>query len=255
MIKAFRSFRVEAVILRYREWGEADRLITLYTRQRGKVRAIAKGVRKITSRKAGHLEPFTRASLQLAVGRDLFIVTQAETIEAYLPLREDLTRMGYAAYVVELVDRFTHEGEEMDAAPLFRLLTDTLSRLASLPDPWPALRYFEIRLLDRVGFRPRLFECVRCEEAIRPEEQFFSFPEGGVVCPRCGEGDSTLQRVSMDALKYLRHFQRSEYAVAARARPTPGVRAETERLMQGYLTYLLERALNAPDFLRKVQGS
>ncbi|RME90918.1 MAG: DNA repair protein RecO [Anaerolineae bacterium] len=254
-MKTFRSFRVEAVVLNHRDFGEADRLLTLYTRQRGKVRAIAKGVRKITSRRAGHLEPFTQVALQLAQGRDLFIITQAETIEPYLPLRDDLVRMGHAAYVVELVDRFTHEDEEAGAATLFHLLTATLSRLASRADPWPALRYFEIRLLDGVGFRPRLFECVRCEEPVRPEDQFFSFGEGGVVCARCGRGDPALQAASMEALKYLRHFQRSEYADAARARPTAGVRAEVERLIQGYLTYLLERTLNAPGFLRKIRGS
>ena len=85
-----RSFRVEAVVLRHANWGEADRILTLYTRERGKVRAIAKGIRRIRSRKAGHLEPFTRVTLQLAKGRDLFIITQAETLQAYLPIHENL---------------------------------------------------------------------------------------------------------------------------------------------------------------------
>ncbi len=87
-----RSFRVEAVVLRHSDWGEADRLLTLYTRERGKVRAIAKGARRIRSRKAGHLEPFTRVTLQLAKGRDLLIVTQADTLDAYLPLGANLVK-------------------------------------------------------------------------------------------------------------------------------------------------------------------
>jgi hypothetical protein len=89
-----RSFRVEAVVLRHSNWGEADRLVGLFTREMGKIRAIAKGVRKLRSRKAGHLEPFTRTSLLLARGRDMFIITQAETIKAYMPLREDLCWWG-----------------------------------------------------------------------------------------------------------------------------------------------------------------
>src|SRR5512136_2086531 len=99
-----RSFRVEAVILRHADWGEADRLLSLYSRERGKLRAVAKGARRIRSRKAGHLEPFTRVSLQMAKGRDLLIVTQAETLDAHLPLRESLLKTGHASYVAELLD-------------------------------------------------------------------------------------------------------------------------------------------------------
>src|SRR5512135_827009 len=123
-----RSVRVEAVVLRHSDWGEADRLLWLYTRELGKVRAVAKGVRKPRSRKAGHLEPFTRVSLQLARGRDLLIITQAEMSEAFSSLRDDLLLATYAAYVVELLDRFTYE--EGENRELFRLLSDTLSRLA-----------------------------------------------------------------------------------------------------------------------------
>src|SRR5512136_990856 len=106
-----RSFRVEAVVLRHADWGEADRILTLYSREQGKIRAIAKGARKIRSRKAGHLEPFTYITVQLAKSRDMPIVTQVETLEAYLPLREDLVRTGYTAYVVELLDRLTYDEE------------------------------------------------------------------------------------------------------------------------------------------------
>src|SRR5688572_12140882 len=126
----FRSSRAEAIVLRHSDWGEADRLLTLYTRQRGKTRAIAKGARKMTSRKAGHIEPFTHVTLQLAKGRDLYIVTQAETIDAYQPLREDLALTGYASYIMELLDRFTYEDDTSNPA-LFRLLTESLARLSS----------------------------------------------------------------------------------------------------------------------------
>lgn len=249
---AFRSFRVEAVVLRHSDWGEADRLLTLYTRQRGKTRALAKGARKITSRKAGHLEPFTRVTLQLAQGRDLLIVTQAETIEAYQPLREDLVLTGHASYVIELLDRFTYE-EEQEQPSLFRLLTDTLARLASKSDAWLVIRYYEMRLLDFLGFRPQLFECANCGRGILAEDQFFSFSAAGVICPSCGRGLPNPHSISMEALKYLRHFQRSSYAEASRARPGPEVQKETETLMQGYFTYLLERELNTPGFIKRVK--
>src|SRR5512143_2490704 len=142
----FHSFRVEAVILRHSDYGEADRMLTLYTAQLGKTRALVKGARKIASRKAGHLEPFTRVKLQLAKGRDMPLVTQADTVEAYLPLREDLLLTGQTSYVIELLDRFTYD-EGIDSSAIFRLLTDTLGRLASKSDPWLASRFYEMRLL------------------------------------------------------------------------------------------------------------
>jgi DNA repair protein RecO (recombination protein O) len=230
-----RSFRAEAVVLRHANWGEADRILTLYTCEQGKLRVIAKGARKIRSRKAGHLEPFTHITLQLARSRDIAIVTQVETIDPYLPLREDLVLTGYASYVLELLDRLTYEQEGGNLA-LFRLLTDTLARLCSSAEVWLVVRYYEMRLLDFLGFRPQLF----------------SPSAGGVICPKCGNGLPGLWAVSMEALKYLRHFQRSSYLEAARAKVAPLAQKEVETLMQAYFTYLLERGLNTPSFIKKV---
>ncbi len=249
----FRSVRVDAVVLRHSDYGEADRLLTVFTRQMGKLRVIAKGARKIASRKAGHIEPFTHVRLQLAKGKDMFLVTQADTVDAYLPLRDDLTLTGQAAYVLELLDRFSYE-EQTESPSTFKLLTETLARLAAQADVWVVIRYYEMRLLDHVGFRPQLFECASCGRAIQPEDQYFSFTAGGVICPRCGQGLPNLRAISVETLKYLRHFQRSSYAEALRARPGLEVQKEAESLMQGYFTYLLERELNTPGFLKKISG-
>ena len=249
----FRSVRVDAVVLRHSDYGEADRLLTVFTRQMGKLRVIAKGARKIASRKAGHIEPFTHVRLQLAKGKDMFLVTQADTVDAYLPLRDDLTLTGQAAYVLELLDRFSYE-EQTESPSTFKLLTETLARLAAQADVWVVIRYYEMRLLDHVGFRPQLFECANCGRAIQPEDQYFSFTAGGVICPRCGQGLPNLRAISVETLKYQRHFQRSSYAEALRARPGLDVQKEAESLMQGYFTYLLERELNTPGFLKKISG-
>jgi DNA repair protein RecO (recombination protein O) len=246
------SFRVDAVVLRHYDYGEADRILNIYTRQLGKTRALVKGARKVTSRKAGHLEPFTHVKLQLASGRDLLLVTQADTVEAYLPLGEDLMLMGQASYVIELIDRLTYD-DGTENPTVFRLLTDTLARLSSKSDPWLVIRYYEMRLLDNLGFRPQLFKCANCGREILAENQFFSYSAGGVICPNCGQGLPHLARISVEALKYLRHFQRSSYAEASRARPSSEIQTETENLMQGYFTYLLERELNTPGFIKRVK--
>ena len=245
------SYRVEAVVLRHSDWGEADRLLGLFTREKGKLRVIAKGARKIRSRKAGHLEPFTRVALMLAKAHDMPIVTQAETVEAYQPLREDLMKTGYASYVIELLDRFTYE--EGENQTLYDLLVDTLARLANEPSAWLPVRYYEVQLLDLLGFRPELVHCTNCHEEIQAQDQYFSAESGGVLCPKCGPGQPGARPVSMEALKYFRHFQRSAYPQASRAHPSPEVEAELEALLQYYLTYLLERGLNSPNFLREMQ--
>ncbi len=247
----FHSFRVSAVVLRHKDWGEADQLLTLYTRERGKLRAAAKGARKITSRKAGHLQPFTYVNLQLAQGRDLMIVTQAETVNAFLGIGADLTKTGYASYVIELLDRFVYEDDGGNPG-VFKMLVETLERVEKEADAWTALRYYEMRLLDHVGFRPQLFECANCGREILPEDQFFSASSGGAICPRCGEGIQNLMKISIETLKYLRHFQRSSYRDASRARPSFEVQKEAENLMQSYFTYLLERKLNTPGFIKRV---
>jgi DNA repair protein RecO (recombination protein O) len=247
-----RTFRSEAIVLSHKNWGEADRMLWLYTRKLGKVQAIGKGVRKMRSRKAGHLEPFTCSNLMFARGRTFLIITQAETIAPFLELREDLLLVGYAAYIVELLDRFTYEEDENHL--IFQLLKDTLTRINNEPTPYHAIRYFEMHLLDLLGYRPELTNCVNCDSLIRAEDQFFSISLGGVVCPRCGPRMQDARSISMDTLKYLRHFQRSSYRDATRAKISPELNRELEQFMQRYITYLLERNLNTPAFISRVKG-
>jgi DNA repair protein RecO (recombination protein O) len=248
-----RSFRVEAVILKHSDWGESDRMLVIMTRQKGKLRAVAKGARKMRSRKAGHVEPFMHVSLQLARGKGPFIVTDAETIDAYQPLREDLLLTGYASYVVELVDKFSFE-EEGENPIVFKLLTDTLTRIAASADPWLDVRFYEVTLLDLMGFRPHLFHCANCHNEIKPEPQFLSPAQGGVLCPSCGSGLPGAWKISVDALKTLRHLQRSTYRTAIRIKPPPQTRKELEVMMHQYFSYLLERKLNTPGFINNVRN-
>lgn len=250
MARKERSLRVEGVVLKHSEWGETDRMITLFTRELGKVKAIAKGVRKPRSRKAGHLEPFTRANLLLARGRDLFILTQAEAISTYFALKDDLVKLGYASYIIELLASFTYEEEENQS--LYRLLVNTLNRLDRGDDPKLAIHYYEIRLLDLVGYRPQLFSCAKCEIEIQAEDQYFSALQGGALCPKCGRKSPDAHPISTDALRYLRHFQRSSYKDAQRAQIGATVNAEIEKHTLFYMTHVLEKGLNTPSFLNRM---
>lgn len=232
--------------------GEADRLLTLFSPDYGKFRVVAKGVRRPGSRKAGHLEPFTQAELMLARGRELDIITQAESLNLFAGIQQDLERLGQAAYMVELLDRFTVE--EGESRALYLLLAEALSVLSAGASSEALVRYFELRMLDLVGYRPELFRCLGCGDEIRPQDQFFSSSAGGVLCPNCGDGHDSVQTISLQALKVLRHFQRSPLKAALAPNVSPHVHAEMETLMLGYLTYQLERELNVPAFLDRVRA-
>lgn len=252
MARNERALRTEALILKRRDFGEADRLLTILTPAHGKLDVIAKGARKPTSTKTGHVELFTQADMLLHRGRDLFIAAQVEMMTPYLPLREDLQRGAYANYVVELLDRFTLDGDE-DSASAYRLLTQTLAHLCEDEDLRRAVRYYELRLLDEVGFRPELTECVLTHEIIQPEDQFFSYAEGGVVSPGAIQHTTGAVSISVLVLKVLRHMQRSPYERVARLQIESYLHAELERLMLGYITYILERRLQSVDFIRRIR--
>jgi len=250
--REMRTYRTQAIVIGHTEFGEADRIIKLFTLEKGKITAIAKGIRKIRSRKAGHLEPFTRVDLFLAKGRNLDIITQAETVDAYIGLRDDLQRIAYAAYVMEVLDRFTYE--EGQNVGIFKLLANTLSRLENRSNLETVVHYYEIRLLDLLGFRPQLFECIDCGEAIVEQNQFFSPLGGGVACPKCGQRRAEAWEINKDVLRYFRHMQRSKWQQVGDVIIPQQVESGLADLIEHYLTYLLERKLNSPDFLREIKS-
>jgi DNA repair protein RecO (recombination protein O) len=249
-----RSFRTSAIIVKRRDFGEADRMLTVITPHHGKIEVLAKGARKTTSHKTGHVELFTQTEMLINTGRDFGIVAQAEMVEPYLPLREDLARGAYAAYAAELLDRFTNFGDE-DSNSLFVLFKETLQRVALAADPRLAVRYFELRLLDLVGFRPEVHECIIGHEPIEARDQFFSPEQGGVVCPEHVVRSANCIPISMLALKLVRHMQRSPYKAIESLTISPPIHDEVERVLISYITSILERRLQSVEFIRQVRRS
>ena len=210
---------------------------------------------KPSAKVSGHVELFARSDCVIHRGRNLDILTQAELIDPYLGLREELGRGAYANYVAELLDRFTADEDE-EGDELFLLLHQTLSRIADATDPRLAARYFELQLLDLVGFRPELQECVVTRADLLPEPQFFSHEEGGVVSRAAApQVRSRLLEIDVETLKLLRHLQRSSdtYEAVGSLRITPAQHDGAERIMLAYLAHLLERKLESVDFIRRVR--
>jgi len=247
-----RLYRTEAVVLKRTDFGEADKIITLYTPHLGKLRAVAKGVRRPTSKLGGHVELFTHSQMLLAKGRQLDIVTQSETIHSYRPLREDLTRIALACYAAEMLDKLMEDGVE--SYPVFELLLHTLERLATAADPELALRLYEVMLLGFVGFRPELHHCLNCRALLVPAGNFFSAVEGGVLCPQCGRSAPNARPLSTNAFKLLRLFQRGDYALVSRLRVSDALRQEVGGALKEYTQYTVERELKSSAILGSLRA-
>lgn len=246
-----RTYRTEAVIMRRTDFGEADRLLTLFSREQGKIKAIAKGARKPQSRKTGHVELFMRTKFLVAKGYDLDVITQAEMIDAYLALRDDLVRMTYASYGVELLDRFT--ADEDRHPEIYDLLVEALGWFAAHDDLLLVARYYELHLLAMAGYKPQLFQCVSCGQPIEEQDQFFSAEQGGLLCPNCHEADSRAKPVSAVSVKVLRYLQTRTWEAIQALKLKRPLHHELETLMHYYLTYILERNLKSVEFLHRLR--
>jgi DNA repair protein RecO (recombination protein O) len=247
-----RVYKTEAIVLRTMDLGEADRVLTVLTPRLGKLRVIAKGVRRPRSRIGGGLQPFSDVQLVLAVGRTFDVVTSSSLEDPHLGLRNDLHSTAAAWYVVELADRFC-EGAA-DSHQAFRLLAQALSALDAGPEVEREIvaRWFELALLDAMGFRPELGRCLECGSAIEPEGNAYAPAGAGVLCPQCAHVAHAARPIGGDALKILRHLQRSPLVGVLRLRLAPALHREVERLLHATVSAVLERELRSRDFLEEV---
>jgi DNA repair protein RecO (recombination protein O) len=260
-----RSYPTEGIILKHTDLGEADRILTLLTPQKGKMRVVAKGVRRPISKKTGHLELLCRSQLHVARGRNLDIVTQAQSIENFSHLRTDLWHMTCGFYLAELIERFIED--DTVHLDVYNLLLDALRCLDTDAQQLHEQRaqeividttrerdrtrllihYFEIHLLSFVGYEPVLRTCAHCNAELRPEENGFTPTLGGALCPNCSH--LWTQPLSMNALKVLRLLQRTEWSHVPSFHLDARLHSEIEQAMHGLLRFHLERDLKSWSFL------
>jgi DNA repair protein RecO (recombination protein O) len=248
-----RLYKTQGLILSHSYVGEADALLCIYTPFLGKLRAVARGVKRSKSRLAGHLEPLTHCSLMLATGRNLDIISGCDTIEAFAPLRASLWLTSCGLYVAELTDRLGMEGTEN--RKLFQLLLNTLQSLSQGVEPSTVLRYFEFRSMACSGYLPEVWRCVACGHSLEMASHAFSPPAGGLLCPQCRPGNGSTRTVSVRGIKVLRFFSRHGLPAVAKLRLKAEVLREIEGLMQLYVTYTLDREVNSAKWLRSLQAN
>jgi DNA repair protein RecO (recombination protein O) len=248
-----RLYKTEAIVLRSMDLGEADRVLTVLTPRLGKLRIIAKGIRRPRSRLGGGLEPFSDVHLVLAIGRTFDVVTQAALEDPHLGLRNDLHSTAAAWYLVELADRFC-EGSA-DSHDAFVLLAQGLAALDAAPEEVSReliARWFELHLLEAMGFRPELGQCLECGAEIGPEGNAFSAVAGGVLGPECVHTALNARPIDADVLKVLRHLQRTPLGGVLRLRLPGATAREIERLLHATVSAVLERELRSRDFFEEV---
>ena len=242
-----RTYQTEAIIIKKTRLGEADRILTLYTPDLGKIQAVARGIRRPRSKLAGHLELLTHSLVSFARGRNLDTITGSQTIDSFLPLKSDLDLTACALYIAEVVAQFTPE--HVEDRSLFRLLLDALHQLSRTPNQELLLRYFEIQLLGQVGYRPQLKECVVCRRPFKAVTNYFSPGTGGILCADCFPGKDPVAPLSVDALKVLRWLQDNDFDTASRLKIEPGLSREVERVIRNYIQFLLERDVKSIAWL------
>lgn len=228
-------YRDTGVVLRTIRLGEADRIVTLLTEGRGKVRAVAKGVRKTKSRFGSRLEPMSHVSVQLYEGRDLDTVTQAETVDHFRPIRDDLERVSRAIALLEVADQVAQEGEANPA--LYRMLVGALRALSAHSSPLLVTGFYW-KLLSLEGFHPLLDVCASCGG--QGPFVAFDLAEGGVLCRACRRGVP----ISDEVLVLIRRILGGSLA-SALAEPASASTREAEAMAVRAMEHHLERRLRS----------
>jgi DNA repair protein RecO (recombination protein O) len=233
-------YRDDAVVLRAQKLGEADRIVTLLTRRHGRVRAVGKGVRRTASRFGARLEPFTHVDLQLYEGRELDVVTQAETLEPFGErLAHDYPRYTIGTAVLETAERLTAEERE-PSLRLFLLVVGALRALAEgAHAPTLVLDAFILRAVTFAGYEPALDACARCGAA--GPHRFFAVAAGGAVCAAHRPGGAAT--VSPQASAVMHGLLRGDWTVPDAA--DPRTHREVSGLVAAYLQWHLERGLRS----------
>ncbi|OGN99387.1 MAG: DNA repair protein RecO [Chloroflexi bacterium RBG_13_51_18] len=243
-----REYQTEAVVIKKTKLGEADSILTLFTPRLGKIQGFAKSLRKPKSKMAGHLELLTHSTVSFSRGRgNIDTIVGAQTVNTFLPIKNDLWLTSCGLYVSELIHQFTAEHQANFG--LFRLLVDTLDRLCRAENKELVLRCFELHMLESAGYRPQLRECVVCHKTLEQTNNYFSPAAGGMLCPNCSTSQPFAYTLSVNAQKVLRLLQGEDFSAATRVKVDTTLGREIENAIGGYLKYLLEKDIKSATWL------
>jgi DNA repair protein RecO (recombination protein O) len=246
-------YKTQAIVLSRFELGEADRVLTLLTPHDGKLKAIAKGVRRPKSRIGGSVEPFAELHLVLVRGRTFDVITQASVGEAWLALRDRLESAATAWYIGELAERAVEE--RAAAYPVYTLLRRAFQLLDDGMTPGRVARWYEYGLADALGMRPEVDRCVECDRPLEEQDAFRWVPAlGGVLCQRHPRPPAEQVALSVAALKLLKAYRRLDIEAIAGLRVPAEVELEAENALRRFIRHVLEREARSLAFLDEVRA-
>lgn len=241
-----RVYRANAIVIRRINLGETDKILTLLTREKGKLSAVAKGARRPASRLAGATELFNYCRALLAVGQNLDVVTQVEVRQSFPKLRHDLVKIAAASYMTELVDHFTED--RLPHEEVFDLLLSGLYVLNSQEDVGLLIAAFSFQLMAAAGYTPIFDVCARCRSASAPLVAF-SPSVGGTICRDCRPGVKDSLFTAPDSLDAARALLAWELPQAAQLQVSDRARAQALRIVRAFLLYRSERPLKSAHLL------
>ena len=244
--------KLDAIVLHTYNLTESSKIVVLLTSLRGKVRAVAKGVRRTKSKFGSALEPITHIEAQLHFkdNRDLQTLSQAVTRESFASIRADLTRLGLASVMCELMEQFVQENEESSRA--FVLLLVSLKTLASMSKNYPTLLIaYYLKILEISGLQPVLENCAGCgKELNRPA--YLDAGAGGVLCPGCSSGMG--ERVAPGSIKIMRRLLSIDWTMLERVRVPSSSADEILNVLGAYIAHHTGRKLRTTKFLSSVSN-
>jgi DNA repair protein RecO (recombination protein O) len=200
---------------------------------------------------SGHLELLTHSMVSLARGRNLATITGSQTINSFLSVKDDLELTSYALYMIELVNQFTEDS--IEDYPLFNILLEAMGKLSAGKNNDLVLRYFEVKLLDNLGYRPQLKQCVSCRTQLQPIINYFCPGAGGMLCPACSHNNSFSYPLSVNGLKVFRMLQDEDYDTIRRIKMTEALASELERLIRAYIKFLLEKDIKSIVWMETIK--
>ena len=242
-----RTYSAGAVVLRRIDLGEKDRILTVFTREHGKLSAVAKGARRPGSTLAGASEPFTYSKMLLSSGRDLDVLTQAEIKESFPNVKADIAGVAHGIYLLELTNSFVDQRQPNP--DIFDTLLSAMYVLESGTDPEMTARYFEIQFLAILGYEPSFEACLRCGRQPGRERISFSPAMGGIVCARCGSPPNDAISVPAAVASYVKALRTAEPHKLKELRFPKGARRDLARMLRWHIRYRLEHDLKSTDFI------
>lgn len=240
--------KIEGIVLKSIDYGESNKILTIFSREFGKIGAVARGAKKPKSRLASVSQPFTYGYFLCTIGSNLGTINQGEIIQTFRGIKEDLFLTAYSSFIVELLDKGI---DEKKANPfLFELLLQTLNYIEEEYDPKIIKNIFEMKMLQVLGFRPNLNECANCNN---PDGPFvFSIKEGGILCDRCKQVDSYHMQVSQATIKLLRIFYYMDINRLGSISVKDATKNELERCISAYYEEYSGIYLKSKRFLEQM---